>query len=189
MRRGRLLVRCVGKARGFSLLELSVATIVVLLLSGLLLIRLQVYQRDVELVAVGQLIGTLRTALSVESAKLSVAKMEHQLPLVIDENPIHLLVSPPANYLGEYYAPLGSSLPRGNWYFDRSDKTLVYLISKEKTFGGEGVNFLKFKVEFPDFNLQVSKPSDTPHAVKGAVLREVTDHGAVNQKSERALAH
>jgi general secretion pathway protein G len=168
-------------AGGFSLFELAVATIVALLLTGVLLLRLQVYQRDVELVAVGQLIGTLRTALSVESAQLSVAKMEHQLPLVIDENPMHLLVSPPSNYLGEYYAPEGNSLPRGSWYFDRSDKTLVYLISNGKTFGSEGVNLLKFKVEFPDFNLQVSKPSGGPQVVKGAVLREVTDHGAVNQ--------
>lgn len=83
------------RCRGFSLFELIIAGLVVGLLTTLLLVRLQSYQREAQQVAVQHLVGTLRTALSVKNAQLHVAKKEQELQGIIDENPISWLIEAP----------------------------------------------------------------------------------------------
>lgn len=168
------------RCRGFTLFELAVATIVVALLTSLLLIRLQSYQRDAQQVAVQRLVGTLRTALSMKSAQLSVAKREHQLLRIIDENPMGWLVEVPGNYMGEYYSPEGKSLPDDSWYFDRGKKELVYITPSQKTFQTREQTLLRFKVKFIDLTLQQGKTPGLPAGVKGVVLDQVSEKNVVN---------
>ncbi|MGZ8317653.1 MAG: hypothetical protein ACXWVD_01000 [Telluria sp.] len=166
------------KSPGFTLFELAVWAILVTLLLGVLLKRLQIYQVEAELVAVRQLVGALRTSLSVRNAQLFVAKREHVLRQVIDENPMSWLARPPPNYLGEYYSPQVNSLPAGNWYFDRGDKTLVYLKSHRKSLLDDRPILLRFKVKFSYLTLQPGKANGPPAVIKGVVLDEVDDHDA-----------
>lgn len=178
MKAWRRPVRERARPRGYSLFELAVAAVIITLLTSMLLKRLHFYQQEAELVAVRQLIGTLRTALSVRNAQLSVAHKEHLLRKVIDENPISWLVHPPSNYLGEYYSPRVNALTPGNWYFDRGDNTLVYLLQPGKTFMDDRPILLRFKVKFLDSSLLSGKPSGQPGVIKGVVLDEVDDHNA-----------
>jgi prepilin-type N-terminal cleavage/methylation domain-containing protein len=166
--------------RGFTLFELAVATVIVALLMSLLLVRLHSYQREAQQVAVQRLVGTLRTALSVKSAQLSVAKREHELLRIIDENPMSWLVELPSNYLGEYYSPEGNALPDDNWYFDRGRKELVYITPSRKTFQRRKQTLLRFKVKFIDLTLQEGKAPGLPVVTKGVVLDQVSENKVVN---------
>lgn len=169
-----------ARRQGFTLFELAVATIIVAVLTSLLLIRLHSYQRDARQVAVQRLIGTLHTVLSVKSAQLSVAKKEHELLRIIDENPMSWLVEVPSNYLGEYYSPEGNSLPSDSWYFDRGKKELVYIAPSGKTFGYREQTLLRFKVKFIDLTLEQGKTPGLPAVAKGVVLDQVSEKNVVN---------
>lgn len=169
-----------SRCRGFTLFELAVATIIVAVLTSMLLVRLHSYQREARDMAVQRLVGTLRTALSVRSAQLSVAKREHELPRIIDENPMSWLLKLPANYLGEYYSPEGNSLPDNSWYFDRGKKELIYIASARKTFESPGQTLLRFKVKFVDLTLQRGKTPGLPGVNKGVVLDQVSEKNVVN---------
>lgn len=161
-------------ARGFALFELAVAAAVLTLLAGVLLNRLAPYAGESEVVAAKQLIGTLRTALAVRSAQAISREGQAGLMAVAHENPMDWLVERPKNYLGEYYSPKESELPKGNWYFDKANKTLVYLSASSKSFSVEIPKFLRFKVKL----LRVPKPVETDGRSKvteGLVLDEVED--------------
>lgn len=172
--------RAHARGQGFTLFELAVATIIVAVLTSLLLVRLYSYQRDARHAAVQRLLGTLHTALSVKSAHLSVAKKEHELLAIIDENPMSWLVEVPSNYLGEYYSPEVNSLLSDSWYFDRSRKELVYIAPSEKTFGYKEQTLLRFKVKFIDLTLQQGKTPGLPAVTKGVVLVQVSEKNVVN---------
>jgi prepilin-type N-terminal cleavage/methylation domain-containing protein len=169
-----------SRCDGFTLFELAVATVIVAVLTYLLLLRLHSYQREAQQVAVQHLVGTLRTALSVRSAQLSVAKKEHELPAIIDENPMFWLIKLPSNYLGEYYSPEGNSLPDDSWYFDRGKKELVYIAADSKSFPKREQTLLKFKVKFIDLTLQQGKIPGLPAVNKGVVLDQVSEKNVVN---------
>ena len=173
---------CRSRCRGFTLFELAVAAIIVAVLTTLLLVRLQSYQQEARHVAVERLVGTLRTSLSVRSAQLSVAKREHELLRIIDENPMSLLVHAPANYLGEYYSPEGHALPEESWYFDRGRKELVYITSNQKTFLSRRQTLLRFKVKFIDLTFQHGKTDGLPDVNHGVVLDQVSEKSVVNKQ-------
>jgi len=157
--------RAVGAVGGFALLELAVAAVVFSLLTGVLLNRLVPYIGESEYVAAKQLISSMRTALSVRSARAASAGGQGALLAVAQENPMDWLAERPKNYLGEYYSPNESELQRGNWYFDKANRTLVYLSSSRKSFSSETPKFLRFKVEL----LRV------PNPVKSEIRSEVTE--------------
>lgn len=160
--------------RGFALFELAVATVVATLLAGVLLGRLVAYAGESEAVAAKQLIGSLRTALAVRSTHALANGGEPAMLALAHENPMDWLVKRPENYLGEYYSPRESELPKGNWYFDKANRTLVYLSGASKSFSAETPKFLRFKVEL----LRVPKPVGSDGRSKvtaGLVLDEVMD--------------
>jgi type II secretory pathway pseudopilin PulG len=161
-------------AHGFALFELAVAAVVLSLLTGVLLNSLLPYAGESERVAAKQLISSLRTALSVRSVRAISGGGEPALLAVAQENPMDWLEQQPKNYLGEYYSPDELSLPKGNWYFDKADRTLVYLSASSKSFSVETPKFLRFKVKL----LRVPKPVEADGRSKvteGLVLEEVED--------------
>lgn len=133
--------------RGFSLFEFGVAAFVFAVLVGIGANRLNFYQEAAESVATEQLISTLRVALQLKVAHAMAAGQPGELLRVAGENPIGWLVHAPKNYLGEYYSPDNQKLKIGHWYFDRGEKTLVYLLSQRNSFAFRSSILLKFKVE------------------------------------------
>jgi len=107
------------RQRGASLLELAVGGVLTASLAGLLLNCIISYRGESEHVAAKQLIGSLRTALAVRSAKAISTTGEAGLLALAYQNPMTWLQEVPENYLGEYYSPNKAELPSGNWYFDR----------------------------------------------------------------------
>ena len=168
-------------ARGFALFELAVGAVVLGVLAGVLLNRLVSYAGESEVVAAKQLISSLRTALAVRSARPVARGERDDLLAVAHQNPIDWLVRRPENYLGEYYSPREAELPRGNWYFDKANRTLVYLVASPKSFSTETPKFLRFKVEL----LRVPKPAEADgrnRVTEGLVLEEVVDQRVANSR-------
>ena len=169
-----------GKTAGFTLFEFAVAAIIVALLAGVLVNRIRFYQEQTEMARLEQTVGILRAALQFKVSRLVVANKEHEFSGIVDENPIEWLVERPKNYLGEYYSPQVNTLPKGNWYYDRSDKSLNYLLDNEKSFTGKQWNLLKFKVKFPGLPPKPAKLPGPSPVIEGVVLEQVFDHRPVD---------
>jgi general secretion pathway protein G len=163
---------------GFTLLEFAVAAGLLGLLAAALLSRVLFYHAEAERVAAEQLVGTLRSALQVRAAQASAAPGGQGLGRLADENPIGWLSEKPANYLGEYYAPPLEELPSGNWFYDRRDRSLVYLPAAYKSFSFQTSKFLKFKVKL--FRLPTPRGGGLGNPNQGIVLDQVQDDVAVN---------
>ena len=168
------------RQRGATRLEFALAAIFAALMAGVLLNSLIGYQGEGEQVAAKQLVGSLRTALAVRSAKVISTTGEAGLMALAHQNPMTWLQKPPENYLGEYYSPNKSELPGGKWYFDRAAHTLVYLSSSGKSFSAGTQKILVFKVKL----LRVSSPvsaSGREQGSTGLVLDQIDDQAvAIN---------
>jgi general secretion pathway protein G len=167
------------RAAGITRLEFAVAAVVFGLLVAGLVERMLFYNEQAERVAVQQLVGTLRTALRVRAARLVSTDGSAALAQLANENPLGWLSEKPRNYLGEYYSPKLDELPEGNWLFDRTQRTLVYLPNSHKTFSFQTSKFLKFKVKFvriPD----PGRGNGRSKGTKGVVLDQVSGEAAVN---------
>jgi general secretion pathway protein G len=163
---------------GFTRLEFGIAAAVFGLLVAAFVERVFFYNEQAELVAVQQLTGTLRTALQVRAARELASGNEAALAALAQQNPMGWLSEKPVNYLGEFYSPDLGELPHGNWFFDRTDHSLVYLPDTHKSFSFETSNFLKFKVKFIRPSGSVNDASNK--AIQGVVLDQVADEATVN---------
>jgi prepilin-type N-terminal cleavage/methylation domain-containing protein len=167
------------KCGGFTLFELAVCLIVMGILSAVLYSRVVMYQQEADRAGAEKLVGILRAALNMRIAGAVVAHREHELLKIAEENPINWLVEKPKNYLGEYYSPEINTLPKGYWYFDRRDKTLVYLLNKGKSFAEGSPNLLKFKVKFPGDLKNQALPAKPTSELQSIALEEVFAQDAV----------
>jgi type II secretory pathway pseudopilin PulG len=170
------------KAGGFTLFEFALAAAIVAVLVAGLTERVLFYREQAESVAAEQLIGVLRSALQMQMSQLIVAHKEDSADRIIDENPMDWLSDTPKNYLGEYYSPNINEMPRGNWYYDRSEKVLVYLLNNGKSFAPGPPNLLKFKVKSQRLPSSQADPNGSPAAIQGFVLDQVIDAGTVSKK-------
>lgn len=134
--------------RGFTLFELAVSITIITVLVGVLLQRMQLVQQQAEIVKVEQTIGILRSALALKTARMQAGQERDNIAGMANMNPMLLLQSPPQNYLGELFAPEPKDLNPGNWYFDKKEKMLVYLLNDRKSFPTGTANSLKYKVKF-----------------------------------------
>jgi general secretion pathway protein G len=132
---------------GFTLVELVVSITVIVLLMTAFLTRLLVYQREVERLAVDQVVRALRSGLQIQLASMNSRGRMNELPGLLEQNPIDWLAQKPANYLGAFYHPGETELEAGNWYFDKMDHKLVYLYKHSDNSESAEPNQLNFKVK------------------------------------------
>jgi type II secretory pathway pseudopilin PulG len=133
--------------RGFKLFEFAVATAIFAILVTVLLQRMHFYQREAETVAVQRVVANIRTALEIKLVQGRLPGRQLILSQLAEQNPMLWLSEKPPNYAGEYFSPTEQDVAAGNWYFDRRDKVLVYLLNNANTLGSSGVKHLKFKVK------------------------------------------
>jgi general secretion pathway protein G len=121
---------------GFSLLELVIVVVIISLLMVLALSRLLAVMVDAERVTMETMAGTLRSAIGMKVAEAIVKSKVKELPAFEGSNPMLLLAETPRNYLGELDGTDPAKLEDGNWYFDKRDKALVYLVRHQGFFSG-----------------------------------------------------
>lgn len=121
---------------GFSLLELVIVIVIISVLMVLAMSRLLALMVDAERVTMESVAGALRSAIGMKVAESIVKSKAAELPAFDGSNPMALLAETPHNYLGELDGPDPARLEDGNWYFDRRDRTLVYLVRNKGFFAG-----------------------------------------------------
>lgn len=126
-----------GARRGFTLLELVVVICVIGLLVTFAGQRLLALRVEAERAALGQVLGGLRAAVSVEMLSLVARGRDAELAELAGSNPMALLLEPPWSYLGELDGPDPAAVPPGRWYFDRSSGLLVYRVRYPDRFVSE----------------------------------------------------
>ncbi|MEX0899232.1 MAG: prepilin-type cleavage/methylation domain-containing protein [Gammaproteobacteria bacterium] len=113
---------------GFSLLELTLVVILVVVLYVIAMDRILPLRGDAEAAAAATIVGASRSAIGMEVA----ARILDGGPASVAEldgfNPMRLLSEQPDNYLGEMGGVDPANLPVGHWYFDIESRELVYLV-------------------------------------------------------------
>ncbi len=80
--------------------------------------------------------GTLRSAVGIKLAEYYVSGNERGIRSLAGSNPMNQLAQKPKNYLGELRKPNLSNLAKGNWYFDKDRRILIYLANNTEYFSG-----------------------------------------------------
>ncbi|UMR29086.1 type II secretion system GspH family protein [Massilia sp. MB5] len=158
-----------AQRRGFSLFELGVVLIVVAILGTVFLQRVLFYQEEAERAAVAQVLAQLRAGVLGKVAELHLRGKTGDLSGFSGQNPMLWLARQPPNYLGELNAPETSELQTGNWYFDRAEKTLLYLPAQRGLFVDKTLKPLKFRLK-AGASIQTNSPNS------GLSLEQVVDN-------------
>jgi prepilin-type N-terminal cleavage/methylation domain-containing protein len=125
------------KPHGFSLVELMVVVIAVGILAGALLERVLPLIGRAQRTAFVQVRVDLQTALLLEAAERITRGEAATLPSLAQANPMTLLLSPPANYMGSFARP-PDDVPAASWYFDEHSHRLVYRVGRYARFDAQG---------------------------------------------------
>jgi general secretion pathway protein G len=151
-----------AKQRGASLLEFAVTVAVIGILMGLLLQRIWYYQGEAERTVVEMTVANVRTALEIKVAEAKLPGRSIDLTFLAEENPFNLLKNKPVNYAGELFSPSDKDIGPGNWCFDRTNKSLIYLLNNRNSLVDAQSKRLKFKVKLFRLPQSPAKPSSTP---------------------------
>lgn len=135
---------------------------------------MQFYQAEAERAAVQLVVANVRSSLDVKLAQGHLPGRTVDLAALTGQNPLDWLDHKPDNYAGEYFAPTTQEVAPGNWYFDRHDKNLVYLLNNQKTFGDAVQKRLRFKVKLFRLPSSPAKPSGAPDT-SGVTFDQVTE--------------
>jgi general secretion pathway protein G len=169
-----LTIFVTSKQRGAGLLEFAVAVAVIAILILILLQRVFYYQGEAERVAIQQTVANVRTALEIKVVEGKLPGRSINLVDLAEENPLNLLKNKPVNYVGEFFQPTDVDIGKGNWCFDRRDKSLIYLLNNGNSFGDAQSKRLKFKVKLLRLPHSPAKPSGTPEPT-GVAFEQVKD--------------
>jgi len=122
---------------GVTLLELVIVIALIGVLTTVAARRLLVLRADAARAALSQRLGGLRAAVSLEMLTRISGGRDAELGELAGSNPMEMLVEPPRSYVGAFDAPDPSAMPPGRWYFDRSEKLLVYRVRYADRFESE----------------------------------------------------
>ncbi|HZW22010.1 type II secretion system protein [Noviherbaspirillum sp.] len=106
---------------GFSLLELMIVVSLVGVLATVLLDRLRYYEEAAEKANVEYTISAIKSVLRYKLATLMLEGRMQECAALVGQNPMEWLDAKPENYAGT-----GTNFPHGNWYFDNTNRALVY---------------------------------------------------------------
>jgi general secretion pathway protein G len=178
MRRRTLRVR--RKRSGFTLIELVVVIALVSVLIGVLLDRVQYYQEMAEKVAMEQTVSAIRGSLHLQVANLIVKDRADMLPALAEQNPMDWLAEKPANYAGMIISVRKDSVVSGQWYFNESDKTLIYLVHNGRHFQAGNVQpkrvVFRTKLLFGNNVPRRGERQSNEPFIEGVILEQVSTH-------------
>jgi prepilin-type N-terminal cleavage/methylation domain-containing protein len=118
----------VRSERGFSLLELLIAIVIISLLLIVAAERLLALRFEAERAMVQSVIGSLRSALYIEFAGAAARGQLARMEVAGGSNPMMRLAERPETYVGEYFGADPDLFEPGSWYFDSRDRALVYVV-------------------------------------------------------------
>jgi len=123
-----------NKQHGFSLLELILVTTIISVLFVVAVDRILILKVEAERVAMAQIVGALRSAMSIQVAKKISSGNVDTLPSMSGSNPMDWLSEKPDNYIGIKDEPDPADIKGYQWYFDSYNKWLVYRVGNADYF-------------------------------------------------------
>jgi prepilin-type N-terminal cleavage/methylation domain-containing protein len=114
--------------RGFSLLELLIAVVIVSTLLVVAIDRLLALRFEAERAMVQSVTGALRSALYIEFAAAAAKNELARMDQAGGSNPMLRLAERPEGYAGEFFGAEPELFEPGSWYFDTRDRALVYVV-------------------------------------------------------------
>lgn len=136
-----------GSQRGFSILELAVAIVIVLVFAGVLLSRLRLYQEAAEQARMEYQVNTLKLALQLRIGDELARQRAVDYATVAGENPVSWLEAPMPGYRGEAGPDEARLLSRGSWYFDRELRELVYLPLRDEHLAADSTGRKRIRLQ------------------------------------------
>lgn len=135
--------------RGFSFLELVLVISIISLLFVLAIDRLLVLRVDAERTAMQQILGTLRSAMSLDIASKITGNNIPAIAEAEGENPMQWLSQQPENYIGVKNEADPADIEPGSWYFDQYYGYLIYRVNNAEYFksGLNGADVARFQLE------------------------------------------
>ena len=177
---------------GFSLLELVIVIILVVLLFTIAVNRLAPLRGDAEAVHVATVIGSLRSAIGMEAASVVIRGGTQELAKLEGINPMALLQEVPEQYVGVRHTGEFDELPTGSWYFDETNGQLVYRVRFPQYLEGspQAPVELRWQVQLQFEDLSESGAFDPEQdRARGLGLRSLHEHRwTVRQASEMQAA-
>lgn len=146
---------------GFTLFEFAIVIAIMAVLGGAMISRTYTtnkdgevetgqqssgYQAQAERAQVATILSALRSALHLRVSKMMTSGQEKMIPGVVDENPFRWLAEVPSNYIGEYFSPKTTELPLESWYYDKKNKTLVYLYNHNRSASNPESDVVRYKL-------------------------------------------
>jgi len=133
--------------RGFSLVELVVVLVIVSIISAILLDRVKFYQEQAEKATMEATAAAIQAGLHLRLAGYLASGQDRDVQRLATENPIDWLARKPESYAGALDRVAARDLPGGTWYFDLTDRTVVYRVRYGRTFvaDAEGVKEVRFR--------------------------------------------
>ena len=137
-----------NKQRGFTLLELVVVIVVISILGLIAIDRIFALRIAAEQAAVKHVVGTIKSALGLEVARLALKGKMNAVAKLDKTNPMTLLSQAPNNYLGEKDDSHHIIEP-GVWYFNNKQKALIYNVTYKENFKTtlEGVPRIRHRIK------------------------------------------
>lgn len=120
--------------------------VILSLLLGVLLERLNFYQEAAERARFEATLQVYKTALQIRLAELMLERREGEARLLEVENPTRWLSEKPTDYGGSY----PQQPEPGIWYFDETSRELVYVANSARRLAVEprnGLKQLRFRVK------------------------------------------
>ncbi|MCW8887350.1 MAG: prepilin-type N-terminal cleavage/methylation domain-containing protein [Motiliproteus sp.] len=138
---------------GFSLLELVVALVVIIVLATGSYLRYMDLVIDAERAAFKGGWGWLRAGVNMEMSEAlgsggfdSLSELEQTNPMAL----VLKVMEPPSNYLGELKGRNAEKSKPGHWYYDLDQRLLIYHVRYNQNLQGfmeDSYNRLKFKLK------------------------------------------
>lgn len=119
---------------GLSLFEIVLVILIIGVLMSMAVDRLVLLQIETERVSVQHVIGTLDSAVYVQTAETVLKQGLASLRTLENTNPMGYLAKLPHNYVGVRTGDAARNVAVSNWYFDPVKEVLVYRVKNKKYF-------------------------------------------------------
>ncbi|MDZ4201701.1 MAG: prepilin-type N-terminal cleavage/methylation domain-containing protein [Gallionella sp.] len=167
--------RHVVAQRGFTLIELIIVILIMVVMMGLFMERVSYYQERAEKSAMETVAGTIQSALSMQYGQIMTRGKPSDIAALAQDNPMNWLQKKPQNYAGEFYDPAPSSVAEGSWAYDLKTGDLVYFPRNSEALksGSDGRKWIRFRVAVQQDASRLPSQQDAPPQLTGLLFEPV----------------
>ena len=123
-----------SRQRGFTLIELVVVVAVISILFGIALTKYLGLLVDVDRTSMEENLGAMRSAVALQMLDRIAKGDMAGVVAMAGTDPMSYMAQTPGNYLGALDHPDPAKIAGGDWYFDRSEKEIVYRVDHDRFF-------------------------------------------------------